>query len=151
MWGGKQLVSLGGFGASIPATTSGTDIFYIAIPFRCRPIRVGFTVTTAPTDQAAIINFDSITYLATGSQTRGDCDVGQLTIPVNTYRNKCVYDETDTSTAVTTDTWKETLEEGQVVAVQVYQTSTAGAGWPFIVVEVDNERPANNANMIQSA
>jgi hypothetical protein len=151
MWGGKQLVSLGGFGASVPATTSGADIFYIAIPFRCRPIRVGFTVTTAPTDQAAIINFDSITYLATGNQTRGDCDVGQIIIPVNTYRNKCVYDETDASDAVTTDTWKGILEEGQVVAVQVYQTSTAGAGWPFIVVEVDNERPANNANMIQSA
>lgn len=151
MWGGKQLVSLGGFGAAIPVTTSETDIFYIAIPFRCRPIRVGFTITTAITVTAAVINFDRITYTATGSQTRGDCDVGQLTLPINAYRNKCYYDETDASTAVTTDTWVETLSEGDVVVVQVATSSTAGAGFPFIVVEVDNERPANNANMVQSA
>jgi len=151
MWGGKQLVVLGGDATSALSTTSTTDILLIAIPFRCRPIRVGFTVTTAPTDQAAIINFDSITYLATGSQTRGDCDVGQITVPVNTYRNKCVYDETDYGDAVTSPTWKGSLSEGQYVAVQVYQSSTAGAGIPFIVVEVDNERPANNTNMIKSA
>ena len=151
MWGGKQLAVLGGCGASIPVTTSEADIFYIAVPFRCRPIRVGFTITTAITITAAVINFDRITYTATGSQTRGDCDVGQLTLPISAYRNKCYYDETDASTAITTDTWVETLSEGDVIVVQVFTASTAGAGWPFVVVEIDNERPGNNTNMVKSA
>ena len=150
MWGGRQLAKLGGEGASIPVTTSETDIYYIAIPFRCKPIRAGFTITTAITIQAAIINFDSMIYTATGSQTRGDCDVGQITLPLAAYRNKNYYDETDYVDAGT-GTWKGTLSEGDVVIVQVYQASTAGAGFPFLVVEVDPEQPANNSNMIESA
>ncbi len=151
MWGGKQLVQLGGQGTAVVSVATTGDKYYIAIPFRCRPIRVGFTITTAITITAAVVNFDRITYTATGSNTRGDCDVGQITLPISAYAYKCYYDETDASTAVETDTWVETLNEGDVVVVQCATAATAGEGFPFIVVEVDNERPANNANMVQSA
>ena len=150
MWGGKQLAVFGSGAAAIPVTTSGADVYYFPIPFRCRPIRVGFTITTAITIQAAIINFDSVVYTATGSQTRGNCDVGQITLPLSAYRNKCYYDDTD-YVAADTGTWKATLSEGDYVVVEVSQASTAGAGFPWLLVEVDPEQPANNTNMTKTA
>ena len=150
MWGGRQIVALGGEASAALSLTSTTDIWIIAVPFRCKPIRAGFTITTAITVTDAIINFDSIIYTATGSSTRGNCDVGQITCPVGAYAYKCYYDNTD-YVAAGTGTWKGTLDEGDLIVVQVYQAATAGAGFPFVIVEVDPERPANNTNMVQSA
>jgi hypothetical protein len=151
MWGGKQLVQLGGQGTAVVSVASTGVKYYIAVPYRCRPIRVGFTITTAITITAAVVKFNRITYTATGSSTTGDSDVGQITLPISAYAYKCYYDETDASTAVATDTWAETLSEGDVVVVNCTTAATAGEGLPFIVVEVDNERPANNTNMVKSA
>lgn len=151
MWGGKQIAKLGGEGAAALSTGSTADIYYIAVPFRCKPIRSCFTVTTASTGTSAVIDFDSITYTATGSSTRGVGDVGSITVPYDTdYAYKCYYDVTD-YVAAGTGTWKGSLNEGDLIIVEVSTASTGGAGFPFVIVEVDPEQPANNSNMIKSA
>jgi len=151
MFGGKQIAKLGGEGTAALSTASTADIYYIAVPFRCKPIRAGFTVITGSTVSSAVIKFDSITYTATGSSTRGDGDVGAITIPhASDYGYKCYYDETDYVDAGT-GSWKGSLSEGDMIVVEVETASTGGDGFPFVIVEVDPEQPANNSNMIVSA
>jgi hypothetical protein len=154
MWGGKHLHEFTGGGAAgaSQALTSATTIHTWTIPFRCRPIRIGFTLTTAVTIQSAIARFDVInktTAAVAQTTTSGGC--GTITMPISTAGiGKCYYQETDYVDAGT-GAWKALLYEGDQVAVVVSQASTAGAGIPFLVVEIDPEQPANNAAMIKSA
>jgi len=151
MWGGKQLKTFEGGGAAGAAQslTSGATIHTWTIPFRCRPTRVGFTLTTAVTVQSAILRFDVINRtVAAVAQTTTSGGCGTITMPVSTEGiGKAYYENTD-YVAAGTGAWNEYLEEGDRVAAVVSQASTAGAGVPWLVVEVDPEQPANNSSMI---
>jgi hypothetical protein len=153
MWGGKQLFAFlgGGAAGAVQSLTSAspTEIHRWVIPFRCRPIRVGFTLTTAVTVQSAILRFDVINKtVAAAAQTTTTGACGTITMPVNTAGiGKCYYENTD-YVGAGTGAWVGSLAEGDIVKAMVTQASTAGAGIPFLVVEVDPEQPANNASMI---
>ncbi len=154
MWGGKQLHEFTGGGAAGAAQNfqSGTTIHTWTIPFKCRPIRAGVTLTIAVTIQSAILRFDVINKtIAAVAQTTTSGGCGTLTVPVSTAGiGKAYYQETDYVDAGT-GTFKGFLYEGDQVAVVVSQTSTAGSGIPWLVVEIDPEQPANNGSMIKSA
>lgn len=154
MWGGKQLYAfLGGdtIGASKVITGAAT-IFTWTIPFRCIPLRCGFTVTTAVTTWASTISFTVVggTVAAGGATTTvGGC--GTLTVPVSTEGvGKAYYENTD-YVAAGTGAWVASLDEGDQVQVNVtipLGAPGAGAGVPWLLVEINPEQPANNLSMI---
>lgn len=147
MWGGKQIFAFIGGGAAGAAQllTSAADIHVWTIPFRCRPIRLGFTVTTT-VNGAATLRCDKRP--TAGSDVgRGTGDVGTLTIPTTTAQGKSVYENTD-FVAAGTGAWAEYLKEGQQAVVVIGSASAvAGQGIPWLLVEVDPEQPANNTAM----
>ena len=153
MWGGKQLFAFigGGAAGAVQSLTTGapTTIQTWTIPFRCRPIRCGFTLTTAVTVQSAILRFDVVNRtVAAVAQTTTTGACGTITMPVSTEGiGKAYYENTD-YVAAGTGAWDATLDEGDQVIARVTQASTAGAGIPWLVVEVDPEQPANNSSMI---
>jgi len=140
MWGGKQLYAFLGTnatGTGLSLTTNGT-IYTFTIPFRCIPIRAGVTITTTVTVTSPILTFG-----AAGI-------AGILTIPVTTAAGKCVYQDTD-YVAAGTGVWTNALNEGDTVAVVLSVQATAGAGVPWLLVEVNPEQPGNNTDMVESA
>jgi len=140
MIGGKPLFALVGgdaLGAPKAITTNGT-IHTFTIPFKCVPIRAGFTVTTTVTVTSPVLTFG-----ASGL-------AGTLTIPVNTAAGKVVYDDTDYVSAGTGE-WAAYLDEGDTVAVVLTTQATAGAGIVWLLVEISPEMPGNNSAMIKSA
>lgn len=150
MFGGKQIIPLIGGGAAGAAQSLGaaTDIHVFTIPFKCRPLRVGFTLTTTISGGVApIVKFDRRP--TAGSDTsRGDGDVGTLTFSATGAAGKAYYENTDYK-ADGTGEWVETLDEGEQVVVQVSTASAAnGAGIPWMLVEPVPERPANNSAMV---
>lgn len=149
MFGGKQFFAFVGGGAAgaAQALTSAADIHTWTIPFRCRPIRAGVTITTTVSSTvSAVVKFDRRP--TAGSDTnRGDGDVGTLTIVTTTAAGKAAYENTDYVAAGTGD-WAEYLNEGDQVVVQVTTASdSAGQGIPWLLVEIDPEQPANNTAM----
>ena len=140
MIGGKPLYAFiggGAAGAAASLTTNGT-IHTFTIPFKCIPIRAGVTITTAVTVTSPVLTFGAA----------GIC--GAITIPVSTAANYTVYDDTDYVSAGT-GTWAASLDEGDQVAVVLSVQATAGAGIPFLIVEVSPEMAGNNSVMIKSA
>lgn len=150
MFGGKQVFAFIGGGAAGAAQvlTSAADIHIFTIPFRCRPIRVGFSLTTTVSSSvSAVVKFDKRPTAGSDS-SRGDGDVGTLTIPTAAAAGKAYYENTDYKEDAT-GAWVGTLNEGDQVVVQVTTASTsAGAGIPWLIVEPDLERPANNSAMV---
>ena len=150
MFGGKQVVPLIGGGAAGAAQSLGsaTDIHIFTIPFRCRPLRVGFTITeTVSGGVAPIIKFDKRP-TAGSDVSRGDGDVGTLTLGATGAAGKAYYEITDYKDDGT-GSWVGTLNEGDQVVVQVSTASGAnGTGIPWLIVEPDPERPANNSAMV---
>ena len=150
MFGGKQLFAFigGGAAGAAQALTSATDIHIFTIPFRCKPIRAGFTITTTVSSYvSAVVKFDRRP--TAGSDTsRGNGDVGALTIVTTTAAGKAVYENTDYVDAGT-GAWVASLDEGEQVVVEVTTAATsAGAGVPWLLVEINPERPANNSAMV---
>ncbi len=150
MWGGKQQFA---FTYYTPITlTTNADKCSFYIPFRCRPIRAGFTVTTVLSG-AATVAFDRQPY-AGAATSRGDGDCGYIVVPTTTAAGYVIYDETnyyDGITAATTGNWTNTLNEGDAVVFQLVSEATSGAGVPWLVVEIDPEMPGNNASMTLTA
>ena len=150
MFGGKQIVPLIGGGAAGAAQSLGSaaDIHIFTIPFRCKPIRVGFTLTTTVSGGVApVVKFDKRP--TAGSDTdRGDGDVGTLTFSATGAAGKAYYENTDYKEDGT-GSWVGTLNEGDQVVVQVSTASGGnGAGIPWLLVEPELERPANNSAMV---
>lgn len=144
MFGGKQIIPLfcqAALGAATNLDTGG----YIIAPFRCRPLMFCCRITTA------LSCTTSMTATATHSTT-GDC--GTLIIPTAAGTSAIYYDETDANTAVTTDSWLETLDAGDRITIASAATTgsfSSGAGYWWLLVEVDMDRPANNTNWVKSA
>jgi len=136
MIGGKPLFPI--IANSIESLTSNGTIHTFGIPCKCIPIRAGFIVTTTVTVTSPVLTFG-----AAGL-------AGTLTIPVNTAAGKCVYDDTDYIDAGTGE-WVASLDEGDTVAVVLTTQATAGAGIPFLLVELSPEMPGNNSAMVKSA
>ena len=154
MWGGKQLYAfIGGDTLGIGKVITGAATIYTwAIPFRCIPLRCGFTVTAAVTTWASTISFTVVagSVGAVGSVTTvGAC--GTLTIPVSTTGvGKAYYEDTDYVSAGT-GAWTGAIDEGDMVQVNVTIPLGApgtGAGIPWLLVEVNPEQPTNNSSMI---
>jgi len=150
MFGGKQLFAFVGGGAAgaAQALTSAADIHIFTIPFKCKPLRAGFTLTTTVSSSVSVVvKFDRRP--TAGSDTnRGDGDVGALTIPTTAAAGKAYYEDTDYVDAGT-GSWVAALDEGEQVVVQVSTASdSAGAGVPWLLVEVSPERPGNNTAMV---
>ena len=150
MWGGKQLFAFVGGGAAGAAQSLGStaDIHIFTIPFRCRPIRAGFTITqTVSGGIAPVVAFDRRPTAGSDS-SRGDGDVGTLTLTATGASGKAYYENTD-YVAAGTGSWVATLDEGEQVVVEVKTASGGnGQGIPWLVVEVDPEQPANNSAMV---
>ncbi len=149
MWGGKQLYA---FVYYTPITLTGAaDKCSFYIPFRCRPIRSGVTVTTVLSG-AATVTFDRQPY-AGASTDRGTGDAGYITIPTTTAAGYVIYDETNYYDGITAGTgnWIQTLNEGDAVVFVLSSAASSGAGVPWLVVEVDPEMPGNNAAMTKTA
>jgi len=150
MWGGKQLFAFigGGAAGAAQALTSAADIHTWTIPFRCRPIRAGVSLTTTVASSVSVVvKFDKRPTAGSDS-SRGDGDVGTITIPTTAAAGKAYYENTD-YVAAGTGSWVETLNEGDQVVVQVATASdSAGNGIPWLLVEVDPEQPANNTAMV---
>ncbi len=150
MWGGKQLFAFIGGGAAGAAQSLGsaTDIHTFTIPFRCKPIRAGFTMTqTVSGGVSPVVKFDRRP--TAGSDTsRGDGDVGTLTIGATRAQGYAVYEATDYKDDGT-GSWVASLDEGDQVVVEVTTASSAnGQGIPWLLVEVNPEQPANNSMMV---
>jgi hypothetical protein len=150
MWGGKQLFAFIGGGAAGAVQTLGStgDKHTFTIPFRCRPIRAGFTVTTLISGGVSpVVKFDRRP-TANSDTGRGDGDVGALTIGATRAQGKAVYENTDYVTDGS-GKWVASLKEGEQVVVRVATASSGnGDGIPWLIVEVDPEQPANNSNMV---
>lgn len=155
MWGGKQLYAFIG-GDTIGAEkviTGAATIFTFTIPFRCIPLRCGFTVTTAVTTEAATIKFTVVAGTVgevAAVTTAGGC--GTLIIPhtITNQIGKAYYENTD-YVAAGTGAWLGSIDEGDQVQVNVTipdGAPGAGGGVPWLLVEVNPEQPANNASMI---
>jgi len=150
MFGGKQIVALIGGGAAGAAQSLGStaDIHIFTIPFRCRPLRIGFTITQLVSGGVIpVVKFDKRP--TAGSDTnRGDGDVGTLTLSATAAAGKAYYEDTDYKDDGT-GSWVGTLNEGDQVVVQVTTASGAnGTGIPWLLMEPDLERPANNSAMV---
>ena len=150
MWGGKHLFTFVGGGtigaAQSFASTGDKHIF--TIPFRCRPIRAGITITTQTNSTGnVVVKFDHRP-TAGSDVSRGDGDVGTITIPSAVAVNKVYYENTD-YVAAGTGSWIATANEGDQIVVQcTTAATTAGEGIPWLIVEVDPEQPGNNSAMV---
>ncbi len=153
MWGGKQLFAFvggGAAGASI-TLTSNADKHTFIIPFKCRPIRSGVTITTV-TSGAAIVTFDR--QPSAGSATdRGNGDCGYITIPSATAVGAVIYDKTNYYDDITAGAgnWIATLNEGDAVVFELVSAASSGAAVPWLIVEIDPEQPGNNSLMTLTA
>ena len=150
MWGGKQIYAFVGSGAAGAAESlaSATDIHTWTIPFRCRPIRAGFTLTqTVSGGTIPVVKFDRRP-TAGSDDSRGDGDVGTITLSATAAAGKAYYENTDYKEDAT-GYWVDTLNEGDEVVVQVTTASAGnGAGNPWLLVEINPEQPANNTAMV---
>ena len=142
MFGGKIFYAFTVGAADGLALSSEADIWIWSVPFKCKPIRVGVNVTTATSGNASVVKFDR----KVSSASRGDGDVGTLTIPDATAIGACIYQDSD-YVAAGTGYWDEYLEEGDLVYVQVTTLVATGKVLPWLVVEIMPERPANNSGM----
>ena len=150
MWGGKQIKAFVGGGAAGAAQllTSAADIHVWTIPYRCRPIRFGFTITTTVSSAVSAVLRCDKRPTAGSDVGRGSGDLGTLTIPTTAAAGKAYYENTD-FVAAGTGAWAEYLKEGQqAVAVVGTAATVAGQGIPWLLVEVDPEQPANNTAMV---
>ena len=150
MWGGKHLFTFIGGGAAGAAQSMAStgDKHIFTIPFRCRPIRCGLTITTLTNSTGNIVVKFDRRPTAGSDGSRGDGDVGTLTIATAKAAGVCYYENTD-YVAAGTGSWVATLDEGEQVVVQVITAATtAGEGIPWLLVEVDPEQPANNSAMV---
>ena len=142
MFGGKQLFAFVGGGAAGAAQllTGNATIHTFTIPFRCIPIRCGFTMTTASTVGPSTVKFTG------AGGTAGNC--GTLTIPLTAAIGAAYYEATD-YVAAGTGSWLAALDEGDQVTVIVSGTTDAtGAGIPWLLVEINPEQPGNNSAMV---
>jgi hypothetical protein len=150
MIGGKPLFAFigGGAAGAEQLLTSAADIHTFTIPFKCKPIRAGVTITTTVSSAASVVvKFDRRP--TAGSDTnRGDGDVGTITIAKTAAAGKAYYENTDYVDAGTGE-WVDYLDEGEQVVVQVTTASTsAGKGIPWLLVELFPEMPGNNSAMV---
>jgi len=153
MWGGKQLYAFKYDNGTVTLTTN-ADKYTWYVPFRCRPIRAGVTVTTV-LDGAATVKFDRVPTPGSASG-RGDGDCGMITIPTTTAAGKVYYDKTNyyygiDPSSTTAGNWCELLDEGESVVFELTSAATSGAATPWLIVEIDSEQPGNNSNMTLTA
>lgn len=149
MFGGKQLYVFT-YNTEI-ALTSNADKYTWYIPFRCRPLRAGVTVTTV-TSGAATVKFDRAPIPGTDT-SRGDGDCGMIVIPTGTAVGYVVYDNTNYYygiTAATAGNWCQFLDEGESLVFQLTSAASSGGVVPWLLVEIDPEQPGNNAVMSAS-
>ena len=152
MFGGKQLYAFT-YDSTI-TLTGAADKFTWYVPFRCKPIRAGVTVTTV-LDGAATVKFDRVP--TPGSETgRGDGDCGMITIPTTTAAGQVLYDKTNyyygiTVSTTTAGNWIDYLDEGDALVFELTSAATSGAATPWVIVEIDPEQPGNNSNMVLTA
>ncbi len=146
MFGGKQLFAFVAASA-VSIHSSNADVHTFYIPFRCKPLQAGIRITTIVVSSAnTVVKFDRVYGAA---DTRGDGNVGELTIPTGTAVGKVAYTETDYNVIGTSIDWVESLNAGDKVVVEVVTLAvTTGEGVPYLLVEVDPERPANNTAMV---
>ena len=150
MIGGKPLFAFIGGGAAGAAQllTSAADIHIFTVPFKCKPIRAGFTITTLISSAVSVVVKFDRRPTAGGDGSRGDGDVGTLTIPTAAAAGKVYYENTDYVDAGT-GAWVDFLDEGEQVVVEVTTAATvAGQGIPWLLVEIFPEMPANNSQMV---
>lgn len=150
MFSGKIIYAFTVGTATPLASGSNADIWYWAVPFRCKPLRAGITVSgTAITSTAdTVVKFDRIQ----DGSTRGNGDLGTITIDHDDDGiGTCHYEDSD-YVAAGTGAWAEYIHEGDVIAVEVTTASTSGGNslLPWLMVEVTPERPANNTAMQSS-
>ena len=141
MWGGKQLYAFigGGAAGAAFALVNGT-VHTWTVPFRCRPIRCGMTITTDSSVGPSTTKFTG------AGGTAGNC--GTLTIPLTAVAGKAYYENTD-YVAAGTGSWLASLDEGEQVTVIVSgSTDASGYGVCWLIVEVDPDMPANNSAMV---
>ena len=142
MFGGKQLFFFigGGAAGAAESLTGAATIHTWTVPCRMKPLRFGFTITTQTNSTGNIV----VTATAAGGTT-GNC--GSLTIATAKAAGQVYYEETDVVPAGT-GTWVSSIDEGDQIVVAVSTAATsAGAGVPWLVCEVDADRPANNSVM----
>lgn len=145
MIGGKPLFAFigGGTIGAAESLTAAITIHTLTVPFKCRPFRFGFTITTATVSTGNIV----VTATAAGGTT-GNC--GTLTIATGKAAGQVYYENTDYISAGT-GAWSEYIHEGDQVVVAVGTAAAgggaAGAGIPWLLVEIDPEIPANNSVM----
>lgn len=122
------------------ALTSAADIHTWVIPFRCTVKRIGFTVgTDVSSSTSVVIDFDR-TPKSDGTR---ESAFDQLTIPTGTATGTAYYADVGSH---------KTLYEGDLVTVQVSAASdSAGAGRPWMLVDVLEDVAGNNADLIESA
>jgi hypothetical protein len=151
MIGGKPLFAFigGGTAGAAQALTSTGDIHTFTIPFKCKPIRAGVTLTTTVSSSvSAVVKFDRRPTAGLDDASRGDGDVGTLTIPTAAAAGKAYYENTNYVDAGT-GKWVDYLDEGEQVVVEVETAATsAGAGVPWLLVELFPEMPGNNSSMV---
>ena len=137
------LIGVGSAGADL-SLTSTADIYTFTIPCKMKPLRVGITVgTTISSSSAPVVKFDRRP--AAGSDTsRGDGDVGTVTLSTTVAQGQVYYEDNDGGTSWTTTL----LDEGDQVVVQVTTAaSSTGGGVPWIMYEQIPEVAGNNSNM----
>lgn len=130
----------GGTAGAAEALTSATDIHIFAVPFRCVVKRVGVTIaTTISSSGSVVVDFDRVPKSA---GTREDA-FETLTIPTATATGSVYYADVGS---------EKILYEGDTLAVQVSTGSTsAGTGYPWILVNVVEDVAGNNSAMTKSA
>jgi hypothetical protein len=92
MWGGKEPFAFIGGGAAGAAQllTSAADIHIWTIPFRCKPIRAGVTITTTISSSVSVVVKFDRRPTAGSDSSRGNGDVGTITIPTAAAAGKAL-------------------------------------------------------------
>lgn len=134
-----QVLIGGGAAGAAQSLTSAADIHTWTVPYKCKVLRSGFTITTATVSSGNIVvEFDRLPY---NNGTR-ESAFAQLTIPTAAVVRTVYYEDPSA---------EKLLYEGDQVAVQVATAAAgggaAGAGVPWMLVEYVPEVPGNNAYM----
>ena len=134
------LVGTGAAGAE-PSLASAADIHVFVIPFKCELKQARVHVSTAISSSGAVVvEFDRTP--KSGGVREATCVT--VNVPTTATTIGTVYYAAPSS--------KKFLYEGDIVTVQVATAATsAGKGYPILILKRIPEEAANNAAMIASA
>ena len=125
--------------ALIADSTSAADAGVLVIPFKCRIYRSQLVVTGTEAT-ALVVKFDG-TQNASG--TRGDGDVGAITLPASNVQGSVYYDLVARG---------DIFEAGDIITVQVTTGSTADkAVYAQVLVDYIPEVEGNDTNLVETA